>query len=75
MTQTRKRLGLSLPISLYEKISDYAEYHGKTINSACLDMFWEYFKGKETQEKGDGGRIYEDSIQESQGGITDAKKK
>lgn len=44
MTQNRKRLGLSVPINLYEKISSRAAYQGKTINSLCLDAFWEYFE-------------------------------
>ncbi len=44
MTQQRKRLGLSLPENLYGRIKDKAEYHGKTINSFCLDVFWDYFE-------------------------------
>lgn len=47
MTQQKRRLGLAVPKSLYEKISDKARYHGKTINSTCLDIFWEYFESKE----------------------------
>lgn len=49
MTQTKKRLGLSVPINLYEKISDRAAYQGKTINSLCLDAFWEYFEKKQSE--------------------------
>lgn len=44
MTKEKKRLGLTVPKSLYEKISYIATYHGKTINSTCLDIFWEYFE-------------------------------
>ncbi len=46
----RKRLGLAIPIKLYELIKDYAEYHGKTINAVCLDIFWDYFKNTNTKE-------------------------
>lgn len=44
MTQSRKRLGLTVPINLYEKLIDKAEHQGKTINSTCLEIFWWYFK-------------------------------
>ena len=47
MTQKRKRLGLAIPKKLYEHIKHKAEYQGKTINSMCLDIFWEYFESKE----------------------------
>lgn len=46
MTQ-RKRLGLTIPIVLYNKIVQKAEYQGKTINAVCLEIFWGYFEGKE----------------------------
>lgn len=46
MTQQKKRLGLSVPTSLYEKLADLSEYQGKTINSLCLDIFWRYFDDK-----------------------------
>lgn len=46
MTQ-RKRLGLTIPIALYNKIAQRAEYQGKTINSVCLEIFWAYFESKE----------------------------
>ena len=45
--QDKKRLGLTIPKSLYEKIVSLAEYQGKTINSVCLDIFWNYFEQKE----------------------------
>lgn len=44
MTQIKKRLGLSIPMFLYQKVVAEAEYRGKTINALCLDIFWEYFK-------------------------------
>lgn len=48
MTQQKRRLGLAVPKLLYEKISDRAAYQGKTINSTCLDIFWEYFETRES---------------------------
>lgn len=47
MTQNKKRLGLSIPISLYDKLLDKAKFQGKTLNSLCLEIFWEYFESKE----------------------------
>lgn len=44
MTQSRKRLGLSVPENLYKNILKKAEYQGKTINATCIDIFWEYFE-------------------------------
>jgi len=44
----KKRLGLNIPVALYKKINDRAQYQGKTINSTCLDIFWEYFEQKES---------------------------
>lgn len=44
MTQSKKRLGLSIPLTLHKRLLDLAEYRGKTINSLCLDIFWEYFE-------------------------------
>ena len=52
MTKIKKRLGLSVPKTLYEKIVDIATYHGKTINSMCIDIFWDYFE-KDVLEKKD----------------------
>ena len=51
MTQKRKRLGLAIPKKLYEHIKHKAEYQGKTINSMCLDIFWEYFESKEKSKR------------------------
>ncbi|MED9966492.1 MAG: hypothetical protein UFJ18_06825 [Blautia sp.] len=44
---TKKRLGLAIPIVLYEKILEQAKYQGKTLNALCLGIFWEYFEAKE----------------------------
>ena len=49
MTQKRKRL--AIPKKLYEHIKHKAEYQGKTINSMCLDIFWEYFESKEKSKR------------------------
>ena len=46
MTQSKRRLGLTVPLNLYEKLVAVAEYHGKTINSTCIDIFWAYFKSE-----------------------------
>ena len=51
MTQLKKRLGLSVPENLYKSIIDKADYQGKTINSTCIDIFWEYFEKMEQREK------------------------
>ncbi len=53
MTKIKKRLGLSVPKTLYEKIVDIATYYGKTINSMCIDIFWDYFE-KGVPAKKDG---------------------
>lgn len=50
MTQSKKRLGLSVPENLYKSIVDKADYQGKTINSTCIDIFWEYFEKMEQRE-------------------------
>ena len=54
VTHKKRRLGLSVPESLYKKISDRAAYHGKTLNATCLDIFWEYFEtdGRKKREEG-----------------------
>ncbi len=51
MTQSRKRLGLSVPENLYKNILEKAEYQGKTINSTCIDIFWEYFEKQDKKEQ------------------------
>ncbi len=51
VTQNKKRLGLAIPKKLYEYIKYKAEYQGKTINSMCLDIFWEYFESKEKSKR------------------------
>lgn len=56
MTQQKRRLGLTIPETLYDKISDKAQYHGKTINSTCLDIFWEYFESKRDMAFAEGER-------------------
>lgn len=47
VTETKKRLGLAIPVVLYEKILEQAKYQGKTLNSLCLEIFWEYFESRE----------------------------
>lgn len=47
MTQ-KKRLGLSIPRNLYDKIVEKANYQGKTINAMCLEIFWDYFEDNKT---------------------------
>lgn len=53
VTQSKKRLGLNIPKTLYQKLKLKAEYQGKTINSLCLEIFWDYFEyqGTNKQEK------------------------
>jgi len=46
----KRRIGLRVPIILYEKIIRQAQYHGKTINSTCLDIFWEYFENEDVND-------------------------
>lgn len=46
MTQNKKRLGLTIPDALHKKIQGAAQYQGKTINSVCLEIFWDYFERK-----------------------------
>ena len=47
MTEIKKTLGLAIPVVLYEKIFELAKYQGKTLNSLCLEIFWEYFESRE----------------------------
>ena len=49
----KKRLGLAVPMTLYEKIRNEAKYLGKTINAVCLDALWNHFE-KEQREKDAG---------------------
>ena len=42
----KKRLGLAIPVTLYERIKNEAGYKGKTINALCLDILWEYFESR-----------------------------
>lgn len=44
MTKEKRRLGLAVNESLYWRLKKLAEYHGKTINATCVDIFWDYFK-------------------------------
>ena len=55
MTQSKKRLGLAVPESLYQDLRQKAEYHGKTINSTCLDIFWWYFENQKKERDGQNG--------------------
>ena len=50
----KKRLGLAVPESLYEKILDKAMYQGKTLNSTCLDILWNYFEDNKHQKQKEG---------------------
>ena len=50
MTNKKRRLGLTIPTSLYQKILKQSEYRGGTINSTCLEIFWDYFESKKDQE-------------------------
>lgn len=43
----KKRMGLAVPINLYNKMVELAKYHGKTINALCLEIFWDYFEDKQ----------------------------
>ena len=51
MTQ-KKRLGLAIPIVLHKKLQEKARYQGKTINTLCLEIFWEYFEKKDNEKTG-----------------------
>ena len=44
MTKIKKRLGLAVPLWMYQKLCDLAGSKGQTINGVCLDVFWAYFK-------------------------------
>lgn len=50
MTQ-KKRLGLSIPEKLYQKIKTKADYQGRTINSMCLEMLWKHFDKEDETTK------------------------
>lgn len=53
MTQ-RKRLGLSIPISLYEIMKSEVAYTGQTLNALILQILWDWTKTNaqnETQKK------------------------
>lgn len=54
MTQQKKRLGLTVSDALYKKIKNRAQYQGKTLNSLCLDIFWDYF---EQRKNGDSKSV------------------
>ena len=48
---TKKRLGLSVSIHLYQKLQKKAEYQGKTMNALCNDILWKYFEQNEFNMK------------------------
>lgn len=50
VTQRKRRLGLTLPLVLHEKIVDVARYQGKTLNAMCLEIFWDYFERRELRK-------------------------
>ncbi len=45
---TKKRLGLSVSIHLYQRLQKKAEYQGKTMNALCNDILWKYFEQEES---------------------------
>lgn len=51
----KKRLGLTVTQSLYEKLADKAAYQGKTINALCLEIFWDYFEFTNSNKTGGSG--------------------
>lgn len=52
MTKDKRRLGLTISLPLYNKLVELAEYHGKTINSTCIDIFWQYFETRHKEAQG-----------------------
>ena len=38
----KKRIGLSIPMHLYERLLDRAEYEGKTLNGLILQILWSW---------------------------------
>jgi hypothetical protein len=47
VTKNKRRLGLAIPVTLYEKLVHNASYQGKTLNSLCLDIFWAWANQQE----------------------------
>lgn len=39
---TKKRMGLCVPIGLYEILKEKAEYTGQTLNALILQILWDY---------------------------------
>lgn len=42
MTQNKKRVGLTVPVHLYQQLLDRAKYEGKTLNGLILDILWDW---------------------------------
>jgi len=40
----RKRLGLSIPISLYDIMKNETAYTGQTLNALILQILWDWAK-------------------------------
>lgn len=47
---TKKRLGLSISIHLYQRLQKKADYQGKTLNALCNDILWKYFEQEENNK-------------------------
>lgn len=42
----KKRLGLTVPIGLYNLMKSETEYTGQTLNSLVLQILWDWAKEK-----------------------------
>lgn len=46
----KKRVGLSVPIGLYEELKQEAGYDGYTLNAFILQILWNWKEAKERKE-------------------------
>lgn len=42
----KRRIGLCVPISLYEMLKEKAGYTGQTLNALILQILWDYVESK-----------------------------
>lgn len=46
-----KRIGLRIPIHLWEKVKSIVEYKGCTINGFIIELLWNYVEDFKKNEK------------------------
>lgn len=51
MTNTKKRIGITVPIHLYKELKSESEYTGLTINGLICQILWKWLKTEFSENK------------------------